>query len=288
MATKKTTESTKESKVTKKAKSKTAEVVEEIVEQATPEIAEGLAAEGTNDQSTPEEQPTETSTEDLPNKTKNQQLKQKQARSTRYIDLRSKINKEQEYAPAEAVATIKETANTKFAGSIEVHMNVNQKGLRGFVTLPHATGQKKQILAFGLSKNIEGVTIADDKAIDQIASGELTPGKHFDIIIATPAYMPKLAKVAKILGPRGLMPNPKSGTVTDNPEKAINDLQGGQMEYKTEANSPIIHTVIGKSTVENEKLAENLTTLISTIGASKIRSVYINATMGPSVRVKVS
>lgn len=225
---------------------------------------------------------------DMPEKTKKKAAEQTAKHSKRYTSGAEKINDKTPRSTVEAMKLVKETATTKFTGSVEVHLNLYQKGLRGFVSLPNATGSKKRLLIFGNVTQTDGIIPGDDASIEDIASGKLTPGKDFDMVVATPAFMPKLAKVAKILGPRGLMPNPKSGTVTDDPEKTLNAMLGGKVEYKSEANAPILHMAIGKTNLEADKLTENYTALIAAIGSSKIRSASVNATMGPGIPIKIA
>jgi large subunit ribosomal protein L1 len=107
----------------------------------------------------------------------------------------------------------------------------------------------------------------------------------FDIVVTHPSWMPKLARAARVLGPKGMMPNPKNGTVTENLEKAINDLKGGKFEYKTEANLPVMHLRIGDLTQPNEELAANIKTLAISIGKTKLKALTLAASMGPGVKV---
>lgn len=183
----------------------------------------------------------------------------------------SLIEKNKLYSIPEAVKLVKQTSYSKFVGSVETHINVKEKGLRGSVTFPHGTG--KQIR----------VAIADDKLIENVGSGKI----DFDILVSHPQYMPKLAKYARILGPKGLMPNPKAGTISTEPEKVALSLSKGQTQWKTEAEAPIVHMLIGKANFEDKKLIENLEKLIKVINPEKINSVFIKATMGPSVKVKI-
>jgi large subunit ribosomal protein L1 len=137
------------------------------------------------------------------------------------------------------------------------------------VTLPHGTGKKLNIV------------VADDAVIEAVSNGKI----NFDVLIATPDMMPKLAKVARVLGPRGLMPNPKNGTVTPKPEEAIAKLSAGQITYKTEPQSPIVHTSVGKLSFDNNKLEENINTFINSIGAAKIKSATLKSTMSPGIKI---
>lgn len=161
---------------------------------------------------------------------------------------------------------------TSIDETVELHINTKEKGINGTVSLPHGTGKKLRI------------KIADDAVIEAISGGKI----DFDVLVATPAMMPKLARVAKVLGPRGLMPNPKNGTIAPDPEKAVEKLSAGQIAFKTESAAPIIHASVGKLSFEDKKLQENITALLSAIGIAKITSVTLKSTMSPAVRLQVS
>ncbi len=184
------------------------------------------------------------------------------------------VDKSKTYPVSEAVALVKKTSFSKFDGAVEAHINTLEKNLRGIVSLPHGTGKTVR------------VKIADEKLVTDLEKSG-PAAIDFDILVAAPAMMPKLAKVAKILGPRGLMPNPKTNTISDQPEKLAKELSAGQSQYKTETDFPIIHTVIGRVSFDDKKLTENFAALIKAINPQKIRSVYLKATMGPSVKVQI-
>jgi len=228
-------------------------------------------------------------------------------RSNRYKELLTLIDKSKNYPAEEAIELVKKTANTYFDATIEAHVNLglsadkSEHQIRTSVTLPHhpkpsAKGGKPiKILVF-TDKNKEeikrlGAEIGTDETLKEIEGGKI----EFNKIIADPASVPKLAKVAKILGPKGLMPNPKAGTVAEDVVAAIKEFSGGRMELRMEK-SPIIHTSLGKASLDNQKIKENLTALISTIRAAKpegfkkelIKSIYLSSTMGPSVKVDLS
>ena len=119
--------------------------------------------------------------------------------------------------------------------------------------------------------------------IEEIEKGKI----DFDVLVATPAMMPKLAKVAKILGPRGLMPNPKNGTISQNPESVVEKLAAGQVNYKTEAEAPIIHMSVGKVSFEEKQIQENISAVLTSIGEAKINNITLKSTMSPAVKVQV-
>ncbi len=191
-------------------------------------------------------------------------------RSKNYQEAK-KLVKNELYPLSDALDLLKKISLTKFDGSVEVHINTTEKGVRGQVNLPHGTGRQIR------------VAVADDALLDKVNSGKI----DFDVLVSSPAMMPKLAKMAKILGPRGLMPNPKAGTISDKPEELAKKLSTGQTQYKTETEAPIIHMVIGKISFPNKDLEENLSALTTAIGPLKIKNIFIKSTMSPSIKVKI-
>lgn len=211
-------------------------------------------------------------------------------RGKKYQNAISQIDREKSYPIDEAIKLAKSTSFTKFDGAIEVHAIVANLGFRTTITFPHSTGKTRQILVFPSSQwsaPIKSGLIGSDQTVDDIASGKLHPGRDFQVVIATPEWMPKLAKTAKILGPRGLMPNPKSGTVTSDLDKTLADFAAGQMEIKTEEKAPLIHTIIGRVSSSAADLSDNLKTLITALGSNSIRKLVVNSTMGPGIKVQV-
>jgi len=226
------------------------------------------------------------------------------ARSKRYQELKKHIDPKQQYGLSEALKLMKETANTKFDGSVEVHMNLgidvkhSDQQIRTTVVMPHSIGKMKKIAAF---VSTDKVKEAKDAGADLAGSDELIDevmrtGKiDFEIAVATPDMMPKLAKIAKLLGPKGLMPNPKTDTVGANVTKMIEELKRGKVTIKSDATGNV-HQMIGKTSLENEKLTENFMTLLTTVRKSKpakskgtyIKNVVVTSTMGPAVRVDVA
>ena len=206
--------------------------------------------------------------------------KQKKARerSKRYKEVAGLVDKKKFYSLTDAVALVKKTSLTRFDGTVELHVNLNpaslgdKKDFRVSVSLPHGTGKAVR------------VAIADDALVAAIQAGKM----DFDILVAHPSMMPKLAKLARVLGPKGLMPNPKNGTVTDTPEKRAKDLARGQMNIKTEPENPIIHVGVGKVSFTDTQLVENIQAVFLAIGKSKISSASLAATMGPGVKVSLS
>lgn len=203
-------------------------------------------------------------------------------RGKKYQEVKAKVESNKRYSLNEAVKLAQEVSYSKFPGSLEAHINTAAKNLRGLVSLPYLSGKKLVILAFGKDADKSGADlVGTDETISGIEEGKI----NFDVVVATPAWMPKLAKAAKILGPRGLMPSPKNGTITEKLSKAVTDLQAGKVEYKTEKDGQVIHLPVGKVNQAPEEVAINIKTLVGTIGKTKIKKVTLSSTMGPGVKV---
>lgn len=210
------------------------------------------------------------------------------------------------YSATEAVDLIKkgEYANFKTTFEAKINLNIdpgdNEQNIRFTTSLPHSTGRKKIVLAFTDteidSKKYKTLTVikGDDKAIDQVISNKLVPGKDFTMVVTDPSYMPKIAKIARVLGPKGLMPSPKTETVGEV-EKILKNLDGGQIEVRSQPSNRVIHLVLGKTANKTEELTENLKTIIDEVNKHKptsvkkilIDSVFVKSTMSPSVRVEI-
>ena len=221
-------------------------------------------------------------------------------KSKRHIENLKKVEKNKLYSLEEAIKLVKETSNSKFDSTLEVAMNLNldvkkaDQQLRGAVVLPNGTGKSKKILVLAKAdKAKEAVSagaeyVGDTDMIDKIAKENWF---DFDVIIATPDMMGTVGRIARILGPKGLMPNPKSGTVTMDITKAINDIKAGKVEYRVDKTS-IVHVPIGKVSFGTEKLLENLNTLMDAVIKAKptaakgtyIKSLVVATTMGPGVK----
>lgn len=213
------------------------------------------------------------------------------------------VDKEKVYTPEEAIELAKKTATTKFVGSMEVHIRTfidakkTDQAVRGTVSLPHGTGKTKKVAAFVTeakekeAKDAGAALVGGEELIKQIKETEKT---DFDVAVAEPAMMPKLAQIAKILGTRGLMPNPKTGTVGANVGEIIKEIAGGKVTFKND-DSGNIHQIIGKSNFDTKQLVENLKALYeavtqsrpSTVKGQFLGNVTINVTMGPGIRTKV-
>lgn len=195
----------------------------------------------------------------------------KQARSKKYTAVRSKLDKTRRYSLEEAVKMVQELSYSSFDGTITADCVVRETGNVGTITFPHSTGKTRT------------VAILDDALLAEIEAGNI----NFDVLIATPDYMPKLAKHARVLGPRGLMPNPKIGTLTPNPEAKKKELEAGTIMIKTEKKHPVIHVTIGKVSLDADKVVENAKELLKMLG-NKVQKMTLSASMSPGVRVDLT
>lgn len=213
------------------------------------------------------------------------------------------IDKSKDYSVKEAVELATKTSTTKFDSTVELHVNLNvdpkqaDQNIRGQLVLPAGTGKTVRIAVLAEGADAEsakkaGAEIAGtDELFAQLDKNQV----NFDLLIATPAQMAKLGKYARLLGPKGLMPNPKSGTVTPNVEKAVKEAKAGRVEYRVDSTG-IIHLGVGKVSFGVDKLMENVTATLSSIKSSKpasvksgyIKSIHITTSMGPSIKVASS
>ncbi len=225
-------------------------------------------------------------------------------KSKRYVANLEQVDKNKSYSIEEAVALVKKTSNSKFDETLEVAMNLNldvkkaDQQLRGAVVLPHGTGKTKKILVLAKGDQAKAATAAgadyvgDADMIDKIAKENWF---DFDVIIATPEMMPQLGKIGKLLGPKGLMPNPKTGTVTTDVAKAIEETKKGKVNYRTDSYGNV-HGIFGKTSFEDVKLAENLKAFIEVILKAKpstakgnyVKNISISSTMGPGVKIDLT
>lgn len=203
------------------------------------------------------------------------------------------VDKNKAYPVKEAFELLGKTTYTKFDPTVEVHLNVTVKNIRASVNFPHPIGPKKEkrYLVFTdkpLTINDKHVIKAPDSAIDDIATGKLKPGKDFDAVIAAPKFMPQMAKIAKVLGPAGMMPNPKNGTITETPEKTIGEGASDSTDLRSDPTAPIVHTKIGKLSSKPGVLEENLKALIVAVGPTRVKKATLTSTMGPGIKLDVS
>ena len=222
-------------------------------------------------------------------------------RGKNYKNEVSKIEKGKLYTKEEAVKLIKEVSNTKFDATVEVAMNLNldvkkaDQQLRGAIVLPKGTGKTARVLVIAKGDQAKAAKAAGADYVgdvDMIEKIQKENWFEFDTMIATPDMMPALGKIGKILGPKGLMPNPKTGTVTMNVKGAVEDAKAGKLEYRTDSYGNI-HGVIGKVSFKEADLLENLNAFVKTILRVKpqtvkgqyVKSISISSTMSPSVRI---
>ena len=222
----------------------------------------------------------------------------------KYLQALELIEKGRLYTKEEACDLVKKTSTSNFDGSVEVAIKLNldtrksDQQLRGAIVLPNGTGKSKKILV--LSKTDQAKVAKEAGAdfvgdVDMLEKIEKENWLDFDVIIATPEMMPLLGKLGKILGPRGLMPNPKTGTVTTDVKKAIDDIKKGRVEYRTDTYGNI-HAIIGKASFDVNKLVENLDAFVGVIIKSKpstvkgqyLKSVSVASTMGPGIKIDLN
>ncbi len=222
--------------------------------------------------------------------------------SKRMAALSTKIE-DRIYAPLEALSIIKENANAKFDETIEAHIRLGidpkytDQQLRTTVALPHGTGQSIKIAVITSGENVSKAKAAgadlfgEEDLVESINKGNM----EFDLLIATPDMMPKVAKLGRVLGPRGLMPNPKAGTVTNDISNAIKEFKAGKLEFRADK-AGIVHVRFGKASFTKEALFDNLKTLQESIDKNKPsgakgkywKTFYVTSTMGPSVQVDIN
>ena len=219
----------------------------------------------------------------------------------RYVESAKLVDRTNLYDVEEAVSIIKKTANAKFDETIEAHIKLGVDGrhadqqVRGAVVLPHGTGKKVRVLVFAKGDKVEEAQAA---GADFVGGQELVPKIQnegwldFDVVVATPDMMGVVGRLGRVLGPKGLMPNPKAGTVTMDVTKAVNDIKAGRIEYRLDKTN-IIHVPVGKASFTEEQLADNFHTLMGAIVKAKpaaakgqyLRSVTITSTMGPGIKL---
>ncbi len=222
----------------------------------------------------------------------------------KYVAASSLVEKNKQYTKEEAIELVKKTATTKFDSSVEIAIRLNldtkkaDQQLRGALVLPNGTGKTKKVLVIAKG---DAAKAALDAGADYVGDNDMLEKIEkenwfdFDVMIATPDMMPALGKIGKILGPKGLMPNPKTGTVTTDTKKAVEEVKKGRVEYRTDSYGNI-HTIIGKASFDAEKLIENLDAFVNLILKSKpstvkgkyVKNISISTTMGPGIKINTN
>ena len=222
-------------------------------------------------------------------------------KSKKYLEASKKVEKSKLYTKEEAIKLVKETSITNFDSSVELAMRLNldtkkaDQQLRGAIVLPNGTGKTKRVLVLAKGEAAKAAVAAGADYVgdmDYIEKIEKEGWFEFDTMIATPDMMPALGKIGKLLGPKGLMPNPKTGTVTMDTKKAVEDVKKGRVEYRTDSYGNV-HVIIGKVSFDDSKLIENLDAFVSLIHKSKpavvkgkyILNISVSSTMGPGVKI---
>ena len=222
----------------------------------------------------------------------------------KYVEATKLYDKAQAYDTAEAISIVKKTAVAKFDETVEAHIRLGVDGrhadqqVRGAVVLPHGTGKKVRVLVFAKG---DKVAEAEAAGADYVGGDELIPKIQndnwfdFDVVVATPDMMGVVGRLGRVLGPKGLMPNPKAGTVTMDVTKAVNDIKAGKIEYRLDK-ANIIHVPVGKASFTEEQLSDNFRALMDAIIKAKpaavkgqyLKSVTLAPTMGPGVKINVN
>lgn len=259
-----------EAKAKGHAKKEVAEPASPVISNESEKSQEDLSAEPRDDKPEPKK------------KVSKYAAKQKakgRERSDNYKKALAMIDKSKQYSIKDALELLEKAHLAKFDETVELHVNTVSAGLSGQVTLPNGTGKTVRVAILAPSKDAKGA----DELLKQVEAGKI----NFDILVATPDAMPKLAKVAKVLGPRGLMPNPKNGTVSPNPEAVAKQYEGGQFFYKTEAKTPVMHLAVGKLSFGADKLEQNISAMLKAVKTENIRKVVVKTTMSPAIKLFV-
>jgi large subunit ribosomal protein L1 len=218
----------------------------------------------------------------------------------KYLEAFEKIDRDHMYSPREAIKLLKQYPDRKFDETVELNLRLGvdprkaDQMVRGALSLPKGTGKTMRVAVFAKGEKAKAAEeagadfVGDDDLAERIAGGWL----DFDAVVATPDMMPTLGKLGRVLGPRGLMPNPKSGTVTDDVAKAVNDIKGGRIEYRTDKNGNL-HLVVGKKSFTEDDLIANYAAIIDEVYRSKpaaakgryVKTVTLSTTMGPGIKI---
>ncbi len=222
-------------------------------------------------------------------------------RGKRYVEQAKLVDRATLYDPADAIDLVQKTANAKFDESVEIHIRLGvdsrhaDQQVRGAVVLPHGTGRSIRVLVFAKGAKADEATAAGADFVgaeDMVAKIQGENWFDYDVVVATPDMMGVVGRLGRVLGPKGLMPNPKSGTVTNDVTRAVQDIKAGKIEYRLDK-SNIIHCPIGKASFGQEKLSDNFKTLMDAVVRAKpaaakgqyLRGITLSSTMGPGIKV---
>jgi large subunit ribosomal protein L1 len=260
-----------EARLKKEAKIAAAKGMAKTVEEPKEETTEEVEAVETMEEALVEATETEAVQEPKAAVKTKKEIEQEAFHSKKYQTLSDQYDKTKAYSLKEALELLEKLQRKSFDETVELHLNTAATGISGQITLPHGTGKKTR------------VAIATDELIVEVEKGII----NFDVLVAQPEMMVKLAKVAKVLGPKGLMPNPKNGTITPKPEEVAKKYEGGQINFKTEAKAPIMHLTVGKISFGPEKLTENIEALVAAIKKANIVNATLKSTMSPGLKIKI-
>lgn len=207
------------------------------------------------------------------------QTKRAKPHSSKYMDALKLVDRNKTYTLKEALVILPKLKTAKFDETVELHINTHEKGVSGSLTLPHGTGKKMRVEIADHSVDPKHV----EELVKKITAGQV----DFDILIATPDTMSHLAKIARVLGPKGLMPNPKNGTVHPKPTEAAKKFEGGQINFKTEAKASIIHMTVGKVSFEEKQLSDNIKAIFQAVQTKNIKNVTLKSTMSPGIKLSI-
>lgn len=190
----------------------------------------------------------------------------------KYLAARAQVTPKKTYSLKEAAKLLKDTSISNFTGSVELHLVLTKDSVNTRIELPHSTGKTKK------------VEVASDETIDKLKSGKI----DFDVLLASPDIMPKLVPYAKLLGPRGLMPNPKNGTLVQDTKKALAGFSGNTITVRTEKSAPLTHNTIAKVSQPEHEIEENIKAIFTGVGEKNIKKAVVSASMGPGILVSVA
>lgn len=199
-------------------------------------------------------------------------VKKVKQRGKKYQELKKLVDQKKDYSIKEAITLLKKMDSFNLKQSVEIHLNVDKTGLKGEVDLPYSIGKEVR------------VALVNDQVLKKIEEGRI----DFDVLISHPSYMPKLARFAKVLGPKGLMPNPKAGTVSTNPEEVAKKFKTGMIRWKTEPKFPLIHQMVGRLSMKEEELEKNIEAFLRSVKLTHIHKAFIKGTMTPALKLDLN